>query len=588
MTKGYIDKPQPIWRLYFVFMVIIALLGTISWKIADLQVLDNDHLQRHGDNLAIRNEVLAAHRGNILDRNGQPLAISTPVQSLVINPKVILQHPEQWKTLSDGLLEAGINSEVLKNKITANANKEFLYIKRRMPPLEAQKILDLNITGLYAQEEYKRYYPLGEVAVHIVGLANADDVGQEGMELAYEDWLRGVPGSKQFIKDRKGGIISEVKINSLAEPGNNLELSIDSRIQYLAYKSLKEAVTLHHASAGTAVVLDVESGEVLAMVSQPSYNPNNRSTLNDGQKGLKNRAIADAMAPGSTVKAFTVTAALESGLFDSQSIIDTTPGCVRVDRKDKCDPVDYGEVSLERILTKSSQVGAIKIGLQMGEGPMLDVLSRVGFGQPIGSGFPGEASGVLVNHTRWSKSDIAAMAYGYGFQVSPLQLAQAYMVYANGGIKKPVSLLKVEGEVIGERIIDQTITEQVTRMLETVIVPGGGGTGTLAHIPSYRVAGKTGTTRIYNTKTGDFDSDNHIALFAGYAPASNPKIVTVITIHEPRGKDYGGGKVAAPVFSKIVAGAMRILNVAPDNIEEIPQEISLVSVNSGSSTRSSL
>lgn len=575
MTKTYIEKPQPVWRLYLVFMVIIALLGTISWKIIDLQVLNNDVLQRHGNNLAIRNEVLAAHRGNILDRNGQPLAISTPVQSLVLNPKEILKHPEQWGALAEGLLDAGINPEVLKNKIEANANKEFLYIKRRMPPLEAQKILDLKITGLYAQEEYKRYYPLGEVAVHIVGLANADDVGQEGMELAYEDWLQGTPGSKQFIKDRKGGIISEVKINSLAEPGKNLELSIDSRIQYLAYKSLKEAVTLHHASAGTAVVLNVETGEVLAMVSQPSYNPNNRSTLNDGQKGLKNRAIADAMAPGSTVKAFTITAALESGLFDAESIIDTTPGCIRVDRKDKCDPVDYGEVSLEKILTKSSQVGAIKVGLAMGEGPMLDVLSRVGFGQPIGSGFPGEASGVLVNHSRWSKSDIAAMAYGYGFQVSPLQLAQAYMVYANHGIKKPVSLLKVNGKVKGERIINEGVARQVTSMLETVVVPGGGGTGTLAHIPSYRVAGKTGTTRIYNTTTGDFDKDKHIALFAGFAPATNPKIVTVITIHEPQGKDYGGGKVAAPVFSKIVAGAMRILNVTPDVVERIPQEISL-------------
>ena len=403
------------------------------------------------------------------------------------------------------------------------------------------------------------------MAVHVVGLTNSDDVGQEGLELAYEDWLQGKPGSKQVLKDRRGGIIREVKINSVAEPGNDLVLSIDSRIQFLAYKALKEEVTRRYAKAGTAVVLNVETGEVLAMVSQPSYNPNNRISLDDNE--MRNRAIVDLLEPGSTVKPFTITAALESGLFDSNSIIDTNPGYIQVDGSTKKDPVNYKEVDLKKIITKSSQVGAIKLGLAMGEGPMLDVLSRVGFGAAIGTGFPGEATGVLPNFSRWSKSDIATLAYGYGFQVTPLQMAQAYMIYANEGIRKPVSLLKTEGPVLGERVVDAGLARQVNSMLETVVSTKLGGTGVRAAIPSYQVAGKTGTAWYYNVG-GGYDEENYNSYFAGFVPAHNPKIVAVVSIHEPKGEEYGGGQVAAPVFAKIAAGAMRILNVPPDTVEE--------------------
>jgi cell division protein FtsI (penicillin-binding protein 3) len=564
VTRAAINK-QPVWRLCLVSTAAITLLGVVSWKLLDLQVINNEVLQEQGNKRTVRNDVIVAHRGNIMDRNGQALAISTPVQSLWLNPREIIPNPDAWNTLAAALSSIEVNTDVLWNRIQDNAEREFLYIKRRLPPAEAQPILDLKIRGVYAQEEYKRFYPLGEVAVHVVGLTNSDDVGQEGLELSYEDWLQGKPGSKQVLKDRRGGIIREVKINSVAEPGNDLVLSIDSRIQFLAYKALKEEVTRRYAKSGTAVVLNVETGEVLAMVSQPSYNPNNRVSLDDNE--MRNRAIVDLLEPGSTVKPFTITAALESGLFDTNSIIDTSPGYIQVDGSTKKDPVNYKEVDLKKIITKSSQVGAIKLGLAMGEAPMLDVLYRVGFGTAMGTGFPGETSGVLPNFSRWSKSDIATLAYGYGFQITPLQMAQAYMIYANEGIRNPVSLLKTEGPVVGERVIDAQLVREVNAMLETVVSTKLGGTGVRAAIPSYQVAGKTGTAWYYNVG-GGYDEENYNSYFAGFVPAHDPKIVAVVSIHEPKGEEYGGGQVAAPVFAKIAAGAMRILNVAPDTEEE--------------------
>lgn len=565
-------KKQPLWRLYLVAMAAISLLGIIIWRIVDIQVINNDVLQEQGNMRTVRNDVIAAHRGNIMDRNGQALAISTPVQSLWLNPKEILPNPSAWQVLKGALPAIEVNAEVLWNRIQDNANREFMYIKRRLAPADADKILSLGVRGVYAQEEYKRFYPLGEVAAHVIGLTNADDVGQEGLELAYEEWLQGKPGSKQVLKDRRGGIIREVKINETAEPGQDLVLSIDSRIQFLAYRALKEEVTRRHAKAGAAVVLDVETGEVLAMVNQPSYNPNNRSSMADD--AMRNRAIVDLMEPGSTVKPFTVMAALESGLFDLNSIIDTNPGYVMVDGSPKKDPVNYKEVTLEKIITKSSQVGAIKLGLAMGQDPMLDVLSRVGFGTAIGTGFPGETSGVLPSFPRWSKSDIATLAYGYGFQVTPLQMAQAYLIYANDGIKKPVSLLKTDGPVEGERVFDAGRVRAIRRMMETVVSKSLGGTGVRAAIPSYQVAGKTGTAWFYNAG-GGYDNENYNAYFAGIVPADNPRIVAIVSIHQPQGKETGGGTVAAPAFAKIAAGAMRILDVPPENDAADGSQISM-------------
>lgn len=574
MTRIKHDNHQPLWRLFFVFAVIVALCGVIAYRVVDLQVLDNATLQREGDARTVRNDVIVATRGNIVDRNGEPLAISTPVLSLWLNPKEVLAHPEQREQFAAAMKGIGIDAEGLIQRITANANREFLYIKRRMPPAEAQVVLDLGLKGLYSREEYKRFYPMGEAAVHLVGMTNADDLGQEGLELAYEDWLRGLPGSKQVLRDRLGRIIREVKVNNIAQPGNDLTLSIDSRLQYMAYKMLKEAVTTTQAAAGTATILDVKTGEVLGMVSQPSYNPNNRSSLNDGE--LPNRAMVDLLEPGSTVKTFTMTAALESGIFDTNSIIETSPGWIGVDRYTFKDPVNYGPSTLERIIYKSSQVGATRVGLALGPLPMLDVLQRVGFGESLGTGFPGEATGVLPSHDRWSKADIATLAFGYGFQVTPLQLANAYMIYASRGIRKPVSLLKVDGPVSGERVVSEDHAGKLLKMLESVVSVPLGGTGTRANIASYQVAGKTGTARYYDVARGGYDDTSHIALFAGLVPVTDPRVVIVVTIHRPKLKQDGGGAVAAPVFSQIAAGAMRILNVPPDALPPPAEELSMV------------
>ena len=544
-----------------VFMVLASLLLVVSWKVVDLQVLHNDELQRQGDARTVRNDPIVATRGNIVDRNGEPLAISTPVLSLWLNPKEVLNRPDQWPQLAAALTGIGLDAEATHKRITEASRREFLYLKRRMVPAEAQAILDLKLMGVYAQEEYKRYYPMGEAAVHVVGLANNEEQGQEGLELAYEDWLRGVPGSRRVLKDRLGRIVQEVGIPEMARPGKDLVLSLDSRLQYLAYKALKEAVSMRQAAAGTVTVLDVATGEVLAMVSQPSFNPNNRSTMTDD--GKRNRAIVDLMEPGSTAKTFAVTAALESGIFTEESVIQTSPGYMRIDSAAIRDPVDYGPSTLERILYKSSQVGASKMALAIGEEPMLDVLDRVGFGEIPGTGFPGETTGALPNRSRWSKTEIATMAYGYGFQVTPLQLAAAYMTYANRGIKKPVSLLKTEGPVMGTRVIDAAVADSVVDMLRSVISKELGGTGVRAAIPSYDVAGKTGTSWFYDVARGGYDSSSFIGHFAGFVPVDDPKVVIVVSIHQPQGKETGGGQVAAPVFAEIAEGAMRLFRVPP-------------------------
>jgi len=572
------------WRLRAVFSVLVVLAGLICWRVADLQVFDNAVLQREGDARTVRNDPLLATRGNIVDRNGEPLAISTPVLSLWLNPKEVLSHAEQWPQLADALKRIGVDPDGMRKRITDAASREFLYVKRRMPPAEAQAILDLRLAGIYAQEEYKRFYPMGEAAAHLVGLTNNDEVGQEGMELAHEDSLRGIPGSKRVIKDRLGRIVREVGINAMAQPGQDLVLSMDSRLQYLAYKALKEAVTMRSASAGTATVLDVRTGEVLAMVSQPSYNPNNRATMSDA--GKRNRVMTDVLEPGSTTKTFTVTAALESGMFTPESVIETSPGRVRVDRrKVVADPVNYGPSTLERILYKSSQVGATKLAMAMGEEPILSVLRRVGFGQSLETDFPGEVAGNVPTRDRWRATEIATLGYGYGYQVSPMQLARAYSIFANRGISKPVSLLRVDEPVPGERVIDAGIADTVVNMLRSVVSKQVGGTGVRAAIPSYDVAGKTGTTWFYDVGAGGYDSSSYISHFAGMVPVDDPRVVIVVSIQRPQGNETGGGQVAAPVFAQIATGAMRILNVPPNTPEAVPSASAISSAAASAGAR---
>lgn len=555
------------WRLYLVLVALFACVIVIGWKVASLHIVERDFLQGQGDARTIRTEPIIANRGIITDRNGEPLAVSTPVKSIWVNPRQIVDDPVALSLLAETL---DLNSQVLANNVSASAQREFLYIKRRLPPADVDRVLSLKLSGVYAQQEYQRYYPQGEVTSHLIGFSNVDDVGQEGLELTYDKWLRGTPGKRQVMKDRRGNIIEELSTLATAQPGKNLELSIDFRIQNLAYRELKAEFMTRRAKSATAVVLDVNTGEVLAMVNQPSYNPNNKSRMTDFSV-LRNRAITDVFEPGSTIKAFTMVAALESGLYKPETVVETK-GWMMVGGHEVKDSLNYGDLTLEKIITKSSNVGSAKIALRLGPEPIREVLARVGFGEVTGSGFPGERGGVLAPiRPGWSRIETATLSFGYGLSSSALQLAQAYAVLANDGTRLPVSLLKVSNvsdpRSTGEQVIAETITDQVKAMLATVVDPKKGGTAVEANVPFYNVAGKTGTARV----VGEFgyEKDIHNSLFVGMAPLNDPRIVVVVVINEPKGEEHYGGQVSAPVFSRIVSGAMRILNVPPDNLADM-------------------
>jgi cell division protein FtsI (penicillin-binding protein 3) len=558
------------WRLYLIFFVMLLCIAAILWKLTSLHVLQKDFLQGQGDARTIRTEPLSANRGMITDRNGEPLAVSTPVKSIWVNPKEISQELRDIEVLANALQ---IEPQVLAGNIAANADKEFLFVKRRISPAEAERVLSLEIEGVYSRQEYQRYYPQGEIAAHVVGFTNVDDVGQEGLELAFEDWLQGIPGRQQVMKDRRGRIIRELDTLAPAQPGKNLELSIDFRLQNHAYKELKSEYMLRGARSASVVVMDVATGEVLAMVNQPSYNPNNRGTITDFS-ALRNRAMTDLVEPGSTVKAFTVAAALESGLFTPETLVDTSPGRIRVGRDYVTDAttraINHGVLTVQGIITKSSNVGATKLALAIGHEPLRNMLERVGFGTDTGTGFPGERSGVLPNHRIWHDIETATLSYGYGLSVSALQLASAYTTLVGGGIKKPVSMLKLSPESVAalpkEHVISESIAKSVMAALETVVDKDKGGGATAANVPFYSVAGKTGTAHVVGAS--GYESHIYNSLFVGYAPASDPRIVVVIIMNEPGGNEHYGSQVAAPLFSRIVTGAMRILNVTPDRLDD--------------------
>lgn len=566
MSKRSAVAVTGVWRIWLVYFALAACVGVIGWKVGTLHIVERDFLQGQGDARTIREESIVAHRGIITDRNGEPLAVSTPVKSIWVNPKQIARDTQSVDLLANALQ---LNPQVLANNIIANDQREFLYVKRRLPPAEADAVLALRIPGVYSQQEYQRYYPQGEVAAHLIGFSNVDDVGQEGMELAYDAWLSGKPGKRQVMKDRRGTIIEELTTLVTAQPGNNLELSIDFRIQNLAYKELKAEFITRRAASATAVVLDVETGEVLAMVNQPSYNPNNKASISDFGV-MRNRAITDVFEPGSTVKAFTIAAALESGLFAPDTEIDTR-GWMMVGRDEVRDSVNYGVLTLEQIITKSSNVGSAKIALQLGPEPIREMLARVGFGEVTGSGFPGERGGILPPiRPGWSRIETATLSFGYGLSSSALQLAQAYSVIASGGVRKQVSLLKLDdasnAEIPRQQVMSPAISAKILAMLETVVDPRKGGTAAEARVPFYSVAGKTGTARVVGQS--GYEENVHNSLFVGVAPAGRPRLVVVVVINEPKGSEHYGGQVAAPVFSRIVSGAMRILNVPPDRLAD--------------------
>lgn len=550
----------PAWRFVLVVLLLACLASLLIWRVLSLQVLDTERghefLRGQGDARTVRTEHIPAYRGVISDRNGEPLAVSTPVASIWINPKHIISESDRWAELA-GMLD--ISRQQLKEKITQNSRRGFVYLRRHLSPQLADQVLALRIKGVNVQREYKRYYPAGEVASHIVGFTNIDDQGQEGLELAFESWLKGEPGSKRVLKDLHGNVFRDIGQGVSASSGKDLMLSIDMRLQYLAYRELKAAMQRVDAKSGSVVMLDSKTGEVLAMVNQPSFNPNNRRALKP--VNMRNRAMTDMFEPGSTVKPLTVVAALESGRYQPHTVINTSPGYIRVGKKTLMDPVNYGSIDVTGILTKSSQVGTSKIALDLDEQSVWEVFSRFGLGVSTGSSFPGESAGLLPGRPHWRPIERVNFAFGYGLAVTPLQLAQAYSVFASGGVFRPASLLRQEQVGEGEQIISEKVAGQLVDMLKTVT--GEDGTAKLAQVASYSVAGKTGTVHKVSEK-GGYADNRYMAVFAGLAPASDPRIVTVVMIDEPNLDKYHGGEAAAPVFSKVVTDALRILDVTPD------------------------
>ena len=554
-------------------LVLASLPILLLVRIAQLQILPSeergvDFLQHQGDSRAIRNITIPAYRGLITDRNGEPLAISTPVTAIVANPQNI-----QKSDIVRLSLALKISENQLQSRLQRYRNKSFMYLVQQLPNDEAEKILKLNIPGVSGQQRYKRFYPAGEVTAQLVGFTNYLDIGQEGMELAYDDWLTGEPGKKKVVLDKNRRVINDISLVQAASSGEDLRLSIDLRVQYAAYRALKKAVKKHNAKSGSVVVLDVNSGEVLAMVNQPSFNPNDRSKLR--QSSVRNRAITDLMEPGSTVKPFTVLAALESGQFSAQSRIDTNPGYLKVDYKTFVDPSNYGELNLAEVLTKSSQVGTTKVALALDPESTRDLFQRVGFGEVMGTGFPGETLGSLPAYRKWHPVTQATFAFGYGLSVSSLQLARAYAVLANDGLRKEISMVALNSEPEGLRVINAATTKEVRHMLRAA--SSHKGTGRRAMIDGYSVGGKTGT--LHKVKVdGGYDDNRYMSVFAGLSPISSPRLATVVVIDEPRQGDYFGGLVAAPVFSEITGNALRLMQVTPD---ETDQNSSLVSLDKG-------
>lgn len=548
-------------RLVSMLTVMSALALALIWHLAYLQVIPNADrgfafLQQQGAARTLRSEPIRAYRGVISDRNGEILAVSTPVKSLWANPQRLdmTRLPELAEAL-------GISQQELGSKIARYGDKQFVYLQRNLPPQEADRVIALNIAGVAAEEDFQRYYPAGEVASHIVGFTNIDEQGQEGMELALNDWLAGAPGIRQVIKDQKGNVVKDLGVTRAASSGNDVQLSIDLRLQYLAYRELKNSIAEQGAASGSIVMMDVATGEVLAMVNQPSYNPNNREQIRPDQ--LRNRSLTDEFEPGSTMKPFTVLAAFESGRYTPETEINTSPGYWRVSGKTYSDFRDYGTIDLTTIITKSSQVGISKLALDLPAEDIRNTFYRFGFGQASGTGFPGEALGKLPSRNKWHATEHAALAFGHGLTVTALQLAQGYTAIAAGGMLRPASILKQVEVPQGQRAMSAVHAQQIMNILKTVTQKGG--TATRAQIKAYPSAGKTGTA--HKVGAQGYEDDKYVALFAGMAPADDPRIVTVVIIHEPPVEHYYGGEAAAPVFARVAEGALRLLQVPPNQSE---------------------
>lgn len=542
-------------------LVVLVALGLCAFALVarafQMQVMKREFYQDQGDARFLRDIEVSASRGTITDRNGEPLAISTPMVSLWLHPKTLLDEPQHIARLAAAMK---LDAKELGARIAERRSREFMYLARHRPPDEADSILALKIPGVHGQREYRRFYPGGEVFAQVLGSTDIDDAGQEGLELAYDQVLAGHPGVKRVIKNRRGEVVENVEEIRAAEPGHTLVTALDRRIQYLAYRELKAAMFEHSASSGSMVILDVASGDVLAMVNYPSFNPNVRSAIDVGSR--RNRAVTDLFEPGSVMKAFTVAAGLESGKFTPETVIDTYPGTLQVRNKLVRDIRNFGPLTPGGLLMKSSNVAATKIALELENEHLYDVYHRFGFGVPTESGFPGEVSGSLPEPGGWGMVEKATLSYGYGLSVNALQLAQAYAALADSGRLHVPRFVRDAPVQPTRALLDPEIAGELMQMLETVTGPGG--SAVKAAVPNYRVAGKTGTAR--RAVAGGYEG-RYVSVFAGVIPVSQPRLAAVVVINDPRGGAYYGGLVAAPVFGRVMDDAMRLLNVAPDHLQ---------------------
>ena len=549
-----------LWRhLCLVFFFLTACLG-LAVRVVYLNVTDREFLQDQGNARSVRDASIPAYRGVVYDRLGEPLAVSTPVYEIWTDPVFDQLADDDVERLA-GLLE--FDPRRLSADLKKNASRRYMSIKRSLPWEVAEQLKALHIKGVHLSSEYRRFYPASETASHVVGVTGVSDSGLEGIELSFNETLRGEAGRKVILIDGSGRSTKDLDYLSAPRFGRDLTLSLDLRLQFLAFRELKAVVESHRAASGSLVMLDALTGEILVLVSQPAYNPNDPEDRSP--RAMRNRAVTDTYEPGSTIKPFTALAALESEEFTRNTMIETSPGYLRVRRKTFQDPRDYGTISLETVLKKSSQVGIVKVALSLEDRAVFDVLSRSGVGEYPGTGLPGEAAGTLIDSGLSNPLVKATLAFGYGLAVSPLQLAQAYLTLASGGVRIPISILRQEQAPVGVRVFDEAMTRDVVSMMEGVTAADG--TAPKAHIEGYRVAGKSGTVR----KVGQqgYDDERHVAWFAGMAPASNPRIVAVVLVNEPKGETYGGGAVAGPVFGQVVGRALRLLGVPPDETIEL-------------------
>jgi cell division protein FtsI (penicillin-binding protein 3) len=543
-------------RLKWVGLALGLCSVSLVGRAAYVQIINSDFYQRQGEARYLRELPINTSRGMITDRNGEPVAVSTPVASIWVNPQELMRSPDRIPELATAL---GMPLDELTSKLSQKADKEFMYLRRRINPDDAEKVVALKIPGVASQREFRRFYPQGEAMAHVLGFTNIDDRGQEGLELAFDEWLRGKAGAKRVIRNRKGETV-ESDLLRAAEPGKDLTLSIDRRIQFLAFKELRNALIENKAAGGSMVIMDVATGEVLAMVNLPTYNPN--SVGGAAPDTRRNRAVTDLVEPGSTMKPLTIASALQSGVVTKDTTVDTNPGYMALGRYTIKDvPRNNGVLNVTGVITRSSNIGAAKIAAKMPDQVFYDHVHSFGYGSAPHSGFPGESAGVLPRPARWSGSSKTTMSYGYGLNVTPLQIATAYSALGNGG--KLIAPTFVKGQRNeGKQVIDENIAKEVVAMMETVVTQGG---AKQAAVLGYHVAGKTGTAR--KAGPGGYERGHYNALFAGVVPASNPRFATVIVINDPQAGKYYGGLVSAPVFHNVMEGALRLMDVPPDDID---------------------